>query len=368
MAFDLDVYVMTGQSLAEGETGARLSPHPEQPEARRLNDDGTLSGLRAVVSKQSPIYSLGASVFRLSGGLGYDGAYYLAAVGGAAYSLLKKDGTGDAYQDVIDAVTAGKTVADANGYDGFTVRALHIVHGEKDMGDGVTRATYLGYLNEWLSDYNTDLKAITGQGDDMIVFVSQTARWDQYAPATLASTGLSQLDFHRTNAAAYMACPQYPFAYTVQPLEVHLTAQSSYYLGEYHARVVKAVVLDGGTWEPVHPQSITVDGTTITATMHCPVEPLVLDTSTIAAQTNSGFTVFDDSGSPPSITSVSVSGAVVTIELDGTLGANPRLRYASAGTHLGNLRDSETATSALDGEPLPNWCCQFDDPIPYSES
>src|SRR5262249_9079295 len=131
------------------------------------------------------------------------------------------------------------------------------------------------------------------------------------------------------------------------------------------------VVVDGGTWTPLKPKTITRAGAVITVTFDVPTPPLVMDTALVSNPGNFGFEYTDSSASPPTINSVQVTGpTTVQITLSATpAGANQRLRYAYSGVPgnpggpttgpRGNLRDSD-AEASLYGNTLYNWCVHFD--------
>lgn len=262
-------------------------------------------------------------------------------VDGQPYSVLKK-GTAH-YAETMAYVTDRE--------DGpWIVEALHIVHGEKDTGDGVSASTYAGYLNEWQSDYDTDIKAETLQTEDVLAVVSQVNSWPEY-PVSGPTVGLGQLAESISNPNVIMAGPKYQLGYS--PDEIHMSAAGYERLAIMHVRAHLA----GPSWTPLQPASATIDGTTITVQFDVPVTPLQFDTTTVAAQTNQGFTVVSDSGAETiSGVALGVDGTSVEITLSGTPGANPKVRYGFA-SQYGNLCDSETDDS------LANWCVHFEQAV-----
>jgi hypothetical protein len=125
-------------------------------------------------------------------------------------------------------------------------------------------------------------------------------------------------------------------------------------LGEAHG-YANAALRETGSVPVLQPVSASYSGGVVTVQFDVPVEPLQWDTTTVASQTDYGFTVESDSGAE-TITSVDLGGDGTSVEitLSGTPGANLRARYGFD-TQYGNLRDSETRTSVYDGETLANW-------------
>lgn len=259
-----------------------------------------------------------------------------------AYSGLKK-GTGP-YAAMVAWVTGHSE----------DVTALHVIHGEADANAGASAATYQGYLEEWHSDYLTDLKAITGQVGDFPMLVCQTHSWDAYGLSG-PTTGLGQLQAAIDNADIYMVGPHYQLDGAGDG--VHLSATGYADLATLHARALSSV-LDTGDWEPLRPTGATLGGSVITVDFTVPTGNLQFDTSTVAAQTNQGFSVVSDSGDETiADVSLGVDGTSVEITVSGTPGANPKVRYGWAADGFGNLCDSET------DDGLANWCVHFEQAV-----
>lgn len=345
-----DHVIVTGQSLAIGPADIKTASAPYPDNVFRARTSGQLIPLFAM-TYETPGLALAASVHagRGSGTV----SMAVSALDGARYTALKK-GT---------ATYANAIAICANTVD--TVTAVHVVHGEADTRDAVAPATYQGYLDEWQSDYDTDIKATTGQVSDVAMILAQTCSWPAYAALSgvdHASIGLAQLKAHRDNAAITLACPAYQLAGKADG--IHLTGAGSHHLGELMARAHLAVI-DGAGWDPLMPLSVVRTGSVVVVEFAVPVAPLVFDTTTVAAQTNYGFEYHDDSDSA-TISSVvlGANGTSVEITLSGVpSGSNPHVSYGYSAGKLGNLRDSETAASTLDGTRLANWCVHFSDPV-----
>lgn len=347
--------LVVGQSLALGRlsTPTLIGTTDAPFYVKQVNADGTLSAQTADDDEQRPALTM------LRDLRAYDDDKVWAesthSAQDTAYVAIKKGTT--QYTTAMARIQDGFDAAGVLGL-GHEVPSVHIIHGEKDQSIGTTRVQYAADLDEWITDYRTDIAAITGQSP--IGVCCQSSSWDEYV--AFPTTTLSPLDTHRTNANFYCAGPKYHLPYVAD--NIHLTNVGSYLLGEYHARVVQQV-LDGSGWDPVAPTAISRDGAVVTVTFSVPTGPLTLDTDTLAAETDYGFSWHDDSDSA-SIESVEVTGASeVTVTLDTTpTGANPHLGYGVT-SRGGNLRDSASETSGYDGRRLFNWCCHFYDPVPY---
>ncbi|HTR42589.1 MAG TPA: hypothetical protein VMH87_13330 [Pseudomonadales bacterium] len=291
--------------------------------------------------------------------------------GGAPYSALKK-GTGPYTLGLLE-ITNAMAAAHALG-DGYQVSALTCVHGEQDdvLGNG---QYYAGYLRQWQHDVDSDAKAITGQTNDVPMFLCQYSSWTIENDAATSLVPSAQLYATETYANHFLVCPKYFFTYADG---VHLTAQSYRWLGEYYGKVMKKVLVDGQRWRPLTPDSISINGNNITVTLHVPVPPIVNDTTDVLPKTYFGFEYTDDSSSAAiSSAHIGSSNTVIVTLNHAPTGAHPRLRYAYTGTPgswaganqsgsaRGNIRDSD-ATPSLYGNKLANWLVHFNYPIPFN--
>jgi hypothetical protein len=284
-------------------------------------------------------------------------------------------------------VTSAKTLAAAANKT-YVVRAVASIHGESDHysytdgsqeypiagSDGTPGkiTSYADALLEWQQDYETSVKAITGQTQPVPMLVSQISGWNDTQYSKVAQF---QLDAHvRAPQKVVLIGPSYQFTADQSDCR-HFTNQDERRLGEYFAKVYARVVLEGKPWEPVRPKTVTRNGAVITVVFHVPTPPLALDTVRVAEAASYGFTFADGSGAPPAISTVAVTAPdTVTITLaSAPTGAGAHLMYAQNQTALtcigsqhgarGNLRDSD-ATPSKHGYDLHNWSVHFDVPVP----
>lgn len=367
-------FAHTGQSLAEGGVGgdsvSGLSPYPDEvqmltggPVGRNT---GTLGTGLTTLAEQSRV-TIGSSFMR--GVLANvavpprETLFHGQAWGGKNYDALKKGGTSGVYEQVLAqaaSIFAARSLAIYKG--------VSCIHGEQDGLDNNT--SYAVDLAEWQDDLETDLKAVTGQTDDIHMFICQVGSASGYGYTSgIASVAfpsqLQQLVAHKSNSKIHLVCPKYQLDYYDHS---HITNNAQRVLGEYYAKAF-AVVEAGGTWEPLRPTAIIGAGSTVTITFTGRVGDLVFDTTLVEAATNYGFAYKDDSSR--TITNVQIVNNQVVITLSGTIGANPLVSYAynngagGAANQIaglgarGNLRDSDTAVSAFDGARLYNWCVIF---------
>jgi hypothetical protein len=289
-------------------------------------------------------------------------------------------------------VTSAKAIAAAAGKT-HVVRAVVAIHGESDHyayvdgtpefplpgTDGVPNEIkdYSDGLVEWQRDYESSVKAITGQAQSIPLFISAISGWTTTRTSQVAQW---QLDAHiRAPGKVVYVTPAYPLSVLNDCLHFDSTGQRR--LGEYFAKAYARVVFAGEAWEPVRPKNITRVGNVVTVTYHVPVPPLTLDTVHVSNPGSYGFD-FLDNGAMVAVANVAVSAAdTVTITLGAVpSGVNMRLRYAQnqdtnpatrcigpgtvyGGGARGNLRDSD-ATPSRYGYDLWNWGANFDFPVP----
>ncbi len=288
-------------------------------------------------------------------------------VGGTPYVGLKK-GTAP-YATGLAQATAGRDLAKALGKS-YVVRAVTTVHGENDHVSGNT--DYASDLIEWQSDYEEDVKALTGQTIDVPLFQTQVSSWTKQGQVT-SLIPYAQLQAHIDRPGKIVLVgPKYHLPYAADG--VHLTNEGYRHMGEDYAKAYRRVILEGLPWEPLRPKSATLAGKVITVTFHVPSPPLVFDTTLVTDPGNKGFEYIDDADVLPEIVSVALDGpdrVKITLSAEPT-GNNREVHYAAgapAGSPAGpttgprgNLRDSDT-TPSRSGYPLFNWCVHFVQPV-----
>jgi len=258
----------------------------------------------------------------------------------------------------------------------YRPKAIFAVAGEGDQ----LNPDYDQNLRQWQSDYQKDIQRVTGYTDPIPMFHSQISAWTCATMGSQSTTlspykVLAEAEANPTNTI--LVGPRYFFPYAVTNAVfpgLHLSNEGYRWLGEYYGKVYRKVVVDGQAWSPLKPNTITRTDAVITVKFDVPVAPLVLDPTLVANPGNFGFEYWDDSGSPPAITTVELGGLdQVRITLSATpTAANQRLRYAYTGVPgnpggpttgpRGNLRDSDP-TPSLYGKTLYNWCVHFDKPV-----
>ncbi len=362
----------TGQSLSVGYNGSPALSDT-QPYFNRM-----LSGSNFVPLIESSVETISSPMANTLTALVTDNAFQsivsMHGKNSSPYVSLKQGTT--QYNLGLAQVTSALSAATAQGKD-LRVLAVTTIHGESDHNAGTTASVYEADLVEWQTDYDTDVKAITGQTEDVPLFTDQMSSFTGYGEAT-STIPIAQLAAAVNHENIYLVGPKYFLDYTDQ---YHLTNESYRWLGEYYGKVLKTVSVDEDPWVPLSPSTVVRSGAIIYVTLNVPVEPIVIDTTNVTAATDYGFEFYDDSGSVPDISTVEVTGSTtlkITLASAPT-GSDQRLRYAYTGTPdatpgrfesgsaKGNIRDSD-ATVSLYSNNLYNWLVHFDKSITIDET
>lgn len=339
-------------------------------------DPATITGFQPLMAMQSvardnqgatPLEAMGlvlAKNLHKTMGIRPKICMYTAGWGGRFQADLSK-GT-IPYQNLLTALERVRRLAARDGYFAY-VPFIALIHGESDS----TKSVYLEGIKTWQSDFESDIKAITGQVGDVPFLCSQASTF------TGSNThGVLAPYFAAKNSNThYVAAPYYPYEFATDNL--HL-GESAGFVGEKlaHAACRIAGLFGSASYGSVQPTSIVYDNAKkITVNFHVPVKPLVGDTSYTETSNppadNWGFVVKDGSGSAVTITDIRVVGGdtvEITTESIVSEGSYRAVEYALNGfgsqkvfgeQARGSLRDSENLPSIIDGRPLHNWCVHF---------
>lgn len=279
---------------------------------------------------------------------------------GAAYTAIMK-GTGP-YNDIIAQVGRAKALGDieiaagrgGQATKGAIVRAQILMHGETDWNN----ASYDTNLATLQSDFETDVKAATGQVEPVPMIITQMAALRFFAAPPDASatvkSPLLQLAASIANPKIFLAGPTYQFM-TVD--YAHWTNTSKRLAGEMFEKAIRKVVHEGRDWVPLSPKpfsqwTVNVAAGTILIPMNVPVGPLVFDTTLVSDPGNKGFNYTDSLGR--TITNVQITGAnsdQILVTLSGSLGTSAFLDHAYSNGYSA-VNPGITATGSISGTSL----------------
>jgi hypothetical protein len=287
--------------------------------------------------------------------------------------------TGRAYAASLFEVQAIKRLAADKTYG---VAAIFLTHGETDAGN----QNYGNDMLQLWTDYNADVRAITGQEEEIPLFTSQQHAFFGYVlgqpPSRINASTLQQWRAALDHPGQIVCTgPKYQYPYAMD--YTHLVPLGYELMGEKYAQIFYSHVLLGEPWQPLQPLGETVarDGRVITLDFHVPFPPLAWDDQLPIPHENDltqwaagrGFEVRsgDTLLTIESVTLVDADTVQITCTEDVPAGAT--LGYAATADgaavagyspRLGHLRDSDPFVGAFTGRPQPNYAVAFELPVP----
>lgn len=293
--------------------------------------------------------------------------------GGTRISALVKGSAN--YGWMLNQWQAAHDLAQAQGKS-FSVWHMTWTQGEEDYDQDTSYEVYLAHFLALAESIGPDAAAITGQSFHPPTVVYQSGSNHDYGRDHI-NIARAQWQASRQSDNIIMACPVYPIP--PRPNDVHLTADSSFMLGQYYARALDYSLLqgNGSKWRPLEPKSVIWSGTVIDIALHVPYGPVILDTTLVAQAPNQGFDIFEGDAIADIINSVQVVGgnririALSREAAEGAVVSYARGRpgdSADSGPLLGprgNIRDSHGdldfyTNSEGDTVRLHNWLVVFE--------
>ena len=250
---------------------------------------------------------------------------------GGSLTPSPSGGYGRAYASLLLEVAKIKELAAAQGWNSIIVPCHLFTHGEGDSA----RTQYKGELIQYWTDLNTDIKAITGQREDIPIILSQQCS----APAT--TTGRSESTIALQELAAeypekFYVMPRYQYFCNDQDgalhYRYHIDSVAARRLGEQKAHVYDRG--SRGLKTTLKPLSATLTGNVVRIEFEVPfgslqfseTQPAVHPIET-AWSNGKGFEV-EDNGGRITINSVRILGNAVEITCNTTPGTGKRVSYA----------------------------------------
>ena len=249
--------------------------------------------------------------------------------GGRALALLSK-GSGPYNNTIADLTTAvglsGNKIEDIG--HGFA-------QGESDRAASTPIATYRAQGIQLFSDFNADIKALTGQATNINFYVMQLAQ----SAGAGGSNNYSQVQLEwqlggvgQTSPYARVCGPQYIYPKAAQGKPTgdgtHDSALGYRWMGEQEARCLQYERGGSGTWYPLYATAIAfdaVDKSVINVTFNKTISALPPGQGVAA---NHGFEFIDDCLSQK-ISTVTLGASSAVIQLTGIPScANPTLQNA----------------------------------------
>lgn len=260
-----------------------------------------------------------------------------AGVSGASIASLSR-GTAP-YTKLIAGVTELKRIADAEGKD-MKVPCVPYMQGEADL-QSTNNFYYETSLNTLVTQLNQDIKAITGQSEDVILLITQMASHNYYG--RYPRIALQQYSASVNNSLIYFGRTNYNTDYYTD--NVHLVYQGSAYQGSKIGYTMYKSILKAEGKKQITIQSHTYSSLKSTIVFNVPVSPLVFDTTEVTplADGNKGFKLFNvfESTTEQNLNTISEPAATITgvtllnaTTVEITYSANPtgsRLTYGMGG-------------------------------------
>lgn len=280
--------------------------------------------------------------------------YFASNCAKSALGLTSLNKGSQWYACMIDQVTAAKARATAAS-KALKVVALFWLQGQTDALNGVSRSTYVTNLNQYITDINTDILAITGQAEPVYLGIFQMAASYNSLPAA-AEIQRALIEVAQGNAKAFYAGPIHhlmPHQYD----GIHLTGEGEIRSGNQAGRSLKQLHIDQVIPHYIRPISTTANGKLIRLKLEVPTLPLRFDELSLGVIQDYGFKVVDDTGTL-TLSNIQIVGDSVYITVNRTLGSNPVLNHAldypgtlTRGTiaAAGNLRDSSYHPTTING-------------------
>ena len=293
------------------------------------------------------------------------------------------------YSNLISSIT---TAYNNRGGKKFVVPAFCWIQGEGDIDNGVDY--YYNTLSQLREDLDADIKAITGQTEDVHCIVYQTNQLcptagSYYNPTAYASGGspsarmggsvVALWKLVRDSQYFHVSSPIYSMDFVVSPNNaiIHISGVSQKLLGYYEGLAAKRLMDGHGDDIGLYVTGVTkVDNTHIRLSLHVPAPPVVVDTESVYETANYGFSVINEN-SQNIISGVSIernnldsTTILITTSADCT---NAKVRYGVNGTNgysgfdkgpRGNIRDSQglwyKAVINNKKVPMHNWLLFFE--------
>lgn len=369
-----DCYIIPsyGQSLAIGTQGGSTTFATVEPMAYNENltktsisdmCQGIAEGFRLVKEANNIVMPNRTKIITFKVG-----------TGGISVKNLSKGGS-YGYTQLLDAITTAKQSCDANGLTCY-VPCIAWTQGEEDMrcgGDaskygttGFEPTEYHNSLIALIESLNTDIKAITGQTEDVVLVSYQTSSHTSYKRYPRIALEQSLAD--NMSDKIFLVKPNYNVEYKregsssdpgtqgLDGFEVHCPNKSYREMGNHYGIAAAEMVLLGKRPSRMYPKSAHLSGTTMVIRFNVPVYPLVLDTTNVSnlADGNYGFCVYNvtegvgESGSISKATTTITNVAVTDIdEITITFSRTPQegevLTYGINGDYWVNIDGVSTS-------------------------
>jgi hypothetical protein len=281
--------------------------------------------------------------------------------GGSSLAQLS-DVNGIYYRRLIESVQKAQDFSLAQGKN-HVVGALTYWQGENTADTVKTETQYFNECTAMFTALNTDIKAITGQNFDVNFIVYQVATYTNNGSGT-PGPALAFLKMAREVTNITLAPVMYAYTYTDG---FHVDSASTRAGGACAGTAAAKTIFNNDKPLPMYPTNHFISSNSadnlwsVRLEIPAMVAPLVIDTVTVPAISNYGFSIKNISD-VEIITNVKVNRNSVTIITN----QNPtglKLTYCITGVAApGNVRDSQNYQISHNGVnyPVHNWLPMFE--------
>lgn len=317
---------------------------------------------------------------------------FISARGGTPIANLKEGSA--TFRQAINGVVDMHEAARRMGLR-LVVPGVLWNQGESDVNNPAYGEWMLELLRRALS---AAIRAITGQTEEVMLFLAQTNAVSSGLPATYQRVQLRQI--RAAQMYPYIRCvgPIYPWPMeetsNVSSSQVHKSSVGVNRTGMMFARGVFREICGMGCAPFAPTSAYFISATTLRVEFDVPVQPIVLDTSgtTISTTGIPGYFGFDvmKGGATLAPTDANFAASLIPISghsiyaptiIEFGLSAAPTTRQVTLAYGMrrndtnpntpdgpktgarGCLRDSEAHVSLMDGVSNANWCLQFALPV-----
>ena len=278
------------------------------------------------------------------------------------------------YNKFIEEIACAYNHAQDKGWK-FNVPAICWMQGESDITD-YPETDYKSLLKQMYQDFNTDIKNITHQTNDIRIISYQTnvvTKGINYKPnnynGTESQTPQAQMELIRDDTLFWASGPMYPYSFVNESL--HPDGISQKRIGYLVAESVLDLLHHKKRHMGLVPIKTEIKDDEVRIHFNVPCPPLCFDTVSVRKVRNYGFNVIQEDN-VDIISDVNIDGDTIIIKCsESPIGC--KIRYAVNGDYWkngwrigprGNLRDSQgdTIQTVIMGKTyaLHNWCFQFD--------
>lgn len=278
------------------------------------------------------------------------------------------------YKKFMREITYAYHKAHERGWD-FNVPAICWMQGESDIVN-YPGTDYKQLFEKIIHDFNTDIKEITHQKNDIRIICYQTnviTKGEKYKKNNYSATETQapeiQMEEVRDNPHIWASGPVYPYSFVNEAL--HIDAISQKRIGNLAAKSILWLLRNKNRFRGVIPINTTVEGNEIHILFNVPCPPLCFDTINVRKADFYGFSVIRKDN-VDIITDATLNHDTIILKcMESPIGC--RIRYAINGEYMksgwrigprGNLRDSQGIYEiiSISGTQYPqhNWCYMFD--------